>query len=117
MKRTLLYLIASWGLLASSFSVAEEASTEVVEDEETLEEVVVIGRYKAAATDVVSERMDAAIPMDMLDAEAIGRVGDSDVASALRRMPGLTLVQDKFVYVRGLGERYSSAQLISCALE
>ncbi|MEM7078721.1 MAG: TonB-dependent receptor plug domain-containing protein [Pseudomonadota bacterium] len=78
-----------------------------------IEEVVVIGRYKAAATDIVSERMDSSVPVDMLDAESISRVGDGDVAAALRRVPGLTLVQDKFVYVRGLGERYSSAQLNS----
>ena len=81
-----------------------------------IEEVVVIGRYKAAATDVISERMDSSIPIDMLDAEAIGRVGDGDVAAALRRVPGLTLVQGKFVYVRGLGERYSSVQLNSAAV-
>jgi TonB-dependent receptor len=33
------------------------------------------------------------------------------VAEALKRVPGLTLVDDKFVYVRGLGERYSSVLL------
>ena len=44
-------------------------------------------------------------------AEAIARVGDSTVSAALRRVPGLTLVNDQFIYVRGLGERYSSAQL------
>ena len=76
-----------------------------------LEEVIVMGRYRAAATDIVSERIESDTPLDILDAEMISRVGDSDVAAALRRVPGLTLVEDKFVYVRGLGERYSSAQL------
>ncbi len=88
----------------------------VTADNANIEEVVVIGRYKAAATDIVSERMDASVPVDMLDAEAISRVGDGDVAAALRRVPGLTLAQGKFVYVRGLGERYSSAQLNSAAV-
>ncbi|MFA0812029.1 TonB-dependent receptor plug domain-containing protein [Microbulbifer epialgicus] len=41
----------------------------------------------------------------------IGRVGDSTVAAALRRVSGLSLVSSKFVYVRGLGERYSSTTL------
>jgi outer membrane receptor protein involved in Fe transport len=76
-----------------------------------IEEVVVIGRYKSAATDVVAERIEQDVPMDFLDAEAITRAGDSDVAQALRRMPGVTLAQGSFVYVRGLGERYSSTQL------
>ena len=48
---------------------------------------------------------------DFLGAEAIARVGDSTVSAALRRIPGLTLVNDQFIYVRGLGERYSSVQL------
>ena len=39
------------------------------------------------------------------------RVGDSTVSLALRRVPGLTLVNDQFIYVRGLGERYSSVLL------
>lgn len=76
-----------------------------------IEEIVVLGRFKSAATDIVSERIDSDVPMDLLDGDSISRVGDSDVAQALRRMPGLTVAQGKFVYVRGLGERYSSAQL------
>ena len=84
--------------------------------QQPIEEIVVLGRYKAGATDIVSERMDSSVPIDMLDAEAIGRVGDSDVAAALRRVPGVTLVQNKFVYVRGLGERYSSVQLNGAAV-
>ena len=39
------------------------------------------------------------------------RTGDGDAAQALQRVSGLSLVSDKFVYVRGLGERYSSALL------
>ena len=80
-------------------------------DPDSIEELVIVGRLYDAAKDVVSERMDRDVPVDFVDSESISRVGDSDVASALRRLPGLTLVEDKFVYVRGLGERYSSAQL------
>lgn len=82
-----------------------------VSDSDAMEEIVIIGRLYDAAKDVVSERMERDVPMDFVDSESISRVGDSDVAAALRRLPGLTLVEDKFVYVRGLGERYSSAQL------
>lgn len=41
--------------------------------------------------------------------EDLQRTGDSDAAQALTRVSGLSLVGEKFVYVRGLGERYSSA--------
>ena len=85
-------------------------------DPNAIEEIVVLGRFRSAATDIVSERIDSDVPVDMLDAEGISRVGDSDVAQALKRMPGLTVAQGKFVYVRGLGERYSSALLNGAAV-
>lgn len=43
--------------------------------------------------------------------EDLQRTGDGDAAAALSRVSGLSVVGDKFVYVRGLGERYSSALL------
>ena len=48
---------------------------------------------------------------EQLGAEQIARSGDSDAGTALKRVTGLTLVDDKFIYVRGLGERYSSTLL------
>lgn len=48
---------------------------------------------------------------DVLGQEAVSRTGDSDAAATLRRVTGLTLVNGKYVYVRGLGERYSSVLL------
>ncbi len=97
---------ASLGAWAQDADEAAEA-----DDDDAIEEVVVLGRFKAAATDVLSERIESDVPVDFLDAALIARVGDSNVASALRRVPGVTLVQDQFVYVRGLGERYSSSLL------
>ena len=110
----LLLLVVPLGAFAQEAS--EEPTPSETSDGEVMEEVIVLGRFQSAATDIVSERMDADVPIDMLDAESISRTGDGDVAAALRRVPGLTLVQDKFVYVRGLGERYSSAQLNSASV-
>ncbi len=110
----LIAALAGVGTLATGGAVlAQEPAAEelAAEEEEAIEEVVVLGRFRAAATDIVSERLASDVPVDMLDAALISRVGDSNVASALRRVPGVTLVQDQFVYVRGLGERYSSTQL------
>ncbi|WP_295797661.1 TonB-dependent receptor [uncultured Microbulbifer sp.] len=76
-----------------------------------IEEVMVQGRLKDSAEMLVSERLDDEVVTDILGSEMIGRVGDSTVAAALRRVSGLSLVNDKFVYVRGLGERYSSTTL------
>lgn len=76
-----------------------------------LEEMIVQGRLQTGAQSVVMERMQEAVVADLIGSEQIGRVGDSTVAIALTRVPGVTLVGDKFVFVRGLGERYSSTSL------
>lgn len=59
----------------------------------------------------VEERRNSGAVTDILGAEQIARAGDSDAAGALKRVTGLTLVDGKFVFVRGLGERYSSVLL------
>src|SRR5690606_16972249 len=60
---------------------------------------------------VVLDRRYSPQVVDAISAEQISRAGDSDAATALRRVTGLTLVDGQFVYVRGLGERYSSVLL------
>lgn len=93
--------------LPSAELLAQEAS-----EEQAIEEVVATGtRLKGTATAVLEERKNQAFVADILGAEQISRTGDGDAAAALRRVTGLTLVDGKFIYVRGLGERYSSTQL------
>jgi len=60
---------------------------------------------------VVEEQRTSSAVANVLGAEQIGRSGDSDAAGALRRTTGLTLIGGRFIYVRGLGERYSSTLL------
>lgn len=89
-----------------------EQSSPAVEQTSTIEEVVTTGtRLQGSAAAVVEERKNQAFVADILGAEQLSRTGDTDAASALRRVTGLTLVDGKYVYVRGLGERYSSARL------
>lgn len=107
----LVVVLVALGISQAANAGQAETQPAQADPNQEIEEVVVIGRYRAAATDIVSERIESDVPMDFLDAESISRVGDSNVASALRRVPGVTLVQDQFIYVRGLGERYSSSQL------
>ncbi|MDW7548663.1 TonB-dependent receptor domain-containing protein [Pseudoalteromonas peptidolytica] len=89
----------------------------VAEEEQAIEEVVAVGtRLQGSAAAVIEERKNQAFVADILGAEQLSRTGDSDAASALRRVTGLTLVDGKFIYVRGLGERYSSARLNGAAV-
>jgi outer membrane receptor protein involved in Fe transport len=94
--------------LAISCVLAVETGRAQDEPPAGIEEVLAVGRLQSAAESLTMERMTLPVSADFLGAEAIARAGDPDIASALRRVPGLTLIDGKFVYVRGLGERYTS---------
>jgi outer membrane receptor protein involved in Fe transport len=47
--------------------------------------------------------------VSVLSQADIARTGEGDIAGALKRVTGLSVVGGKYVYVRGLGERYSLA--------
>lgn len=81
-----------------------------------IEEVLTIGRLQSAADAIVNERVEQAFAADILGFEQISRAGDADVAAALKRVTGLTLVDNKYIYVRSLGERYSSTLLNGAAV-
>lgn len=49
--------------------------------------------------------------LSVLSTEDIARTGEGDIAGALGRVTGLSIVGDGYVYVRGLGDRYSLALL------
>ena len=49
--------------------------------------------------------------ISVLSSEDIARTGEGDIAGALQRITGLSVVGNGFVYVRGLGDRYSLALL------
>ncbi len=95
----------------SGDSIAKPAIPQLTSEDVALDEVVAVGRFISSSRELTNERMNDAYAVDLLGSEAITRLGDSTVAAALRRVPGLTLVQDKYVYIRGLGERYSQSTL------
>jgi hypothetical protein len=74
------------------------------EDDNEVEAIVVRGNVPL----VIRETAEVA---SVLTADDLARQGDDTAAAALTRVTGLSLVQGRFVYVRGLGERYSSALL------
>lgn len=75
---------------------------------ELAEFVVVEPFIEGSLTSVIEEQRQTASVANVLGAEQISRAGDSSVGSALSRVTGLTLVDGQFIYIRGLGERYSS---------
>jgi len=70
--------------------------------------VVLAPRVGGSIEALIEVRRKSTEVADVMSAEQISKTGDGDAAGSLRRVTGLTLVDGKYVYVRGLGERYSS---------
>ena len=103
-----LLMISAASVASYSAAGAQEAPDEGQEPQEQtrqLEAVVVKGRF------VPDEKRATSEISSLLDSEDFKITGDADAASALRRVTGLTISRGKFVFVRGLNERYSNASL------
>lgn len=73
-------------------------------------------RVEGAVVALMDERRASGAVSDVIGAEQMSKQGDADAAGALRRVTGVTVVGGKYVYVRGLGERYSSTLLNGSSL-
>ena len=70
----------------------------------------------SSAAVMVAERKNAPVITDNLGAQDMKRNADSDAAGAMSRVTGLSVVDNQYVYVRGLGERYSNTLLSGATL-
>ena len=109
--RSVLLALSTATALVSLGALAQDTTEPVAQSEEDVERISVSGRLMSSAASAAAERREQPYVAELLGMEQISRAGDSNAATALRRVTGLTLVKDKFIYVRGLGERYSSTLL------
>lgn len=87
---------------------------DVILQEEALqgEEVVVEATaIMSAESAVLQQQRKAAAIGDGIAAEQIKRTPDATTGDALRRVTGVSIVDNKFVYVRGTSERYNNTLL------
>jgi len=91
--------------LAVGAALAQPALAEDAAVTTQLDAVTVQGEY------IPEPMAQTAEVASFVSREDLQRTGDGDAAQALARVSGLSVVGKKYVYVRGLGERYSSALL------
>ncbi len=117
---------ATLSVVKSGFSTASttlvvapdgpQAELRLVPAAHSLTYEVVAPKIEGGGAAMLEERRQSSQVTDVLGAEEMSRAGDSSAASALKRVTGLTLVGGKYIYVRGLGERYSSTLLNGASL-
>ncbi|MBN2782409.1 MAG: TonB-dependent receptor plug domain-containing protein [Campylobacterales bacterium] len=77
-----------------------------------LEEFIVLApSIEGTVASVMMEEKKSTSVTNILSSEQMSKKGDGNAAAALKRVAGLTLVDGKNVYVRGLGERYSNVEM------
>lgn len=122
-RRQLFLAITAASLGICQIALAQEAenttdtsASDTSIDAPVVDEMLVTGRQKTAAQAVITERLEDPFAADLMSADQLSRTGDSTVAVALSRVPGVTVLDGKYVYVRSLGERYSSTTLNGAAV-
>lgn len=82
----------------------------------TVEVVEKIGALESTADAMLNERKLSSVVSDSISRDELAAGASSDAAGALQKVTGVSVVGSGFVYVRGLGERYSSTQLNGSAV-
>jgi Outer membrane receptor proteins, mostly Fe transport len=84
--------------------MAEEAS-----ELETV--TIAASAIRTTESALMSVKRNAANLMDGISASTFRKIGDGDAASAVKRVTGVSIEGGKYVYVRGLGDRYTKTVL------
>ncbi len=75
-------------------------------------EVTVQAEYKKNTENAILRmKLKSANMIDGISASNFRKTGDSDAASAMRRVPGVSIAGGKYVFIRGIGDRYNKTIL------
>ena len=77
---------------------------------------VFLDAVTSSAEAQIAERKNASVISDNLGAQDMKKNADTDAASAMSRVTGMSVVDNQYVFVRGLGERYSNTTLSGSTL-
>ncbi len=89
-----------------------EINVAMMEDSQELQEVVVQGT-REISTDfaMLSSIRDSKLVVSGISAQQMVRLPDKDVAQVAQRVPGITIVDNRFIMVRGIPERYNQVMI------
>src|SRR5688572_16703280 len=96
---------ANVGLTMSRFAETVQVTAPVFMDAVT-----------SSAEAQIADRKSASVISDNLGSQDMKKNADSDAAAAMSRVTGLSVVDNQYVFVRGLGERYSNTTLSGSTL-
>lgn len=104
------FTITGVEIAAGEVSVIDQIR--LLEDIAELEEVVITAEaIRTTEEALLTVKRKSANLIDGISAANFREIGDSDAAEAAKRVPGVSIEGGKYVYVRGLGDRYTKTTL------
>lgn len=99
--------------IAAGETVTQDQSMGLdVEDTGDENTVVIMDKViKNTEAVLINIRRKSTSVVDVISLDQVRRAGDSDAGGAMKRVTGVTVEGGKYVYVRGLGDRYSKTLL------
>lgn len=82
------------------------------EESEVIDQIVVTATaLRNTETALMTIQKKSANVLDGISSQTFKRIGDSNAASAIKRVTGVSIEGGKYVFVRGLGDRYTKSIL------
>ncbi len=97
------------GVQPQSQSSRDTLVVEMMPDEQKLGEVTVTGMVRRTTeAAMIMQAKKSEMIVSNISAQEIKRTQDNNASEVIRRVPGVSLIDDKFVMVRGLSQRYNN---------
>ena len=106
-------MLASVALGALAATAVPAMAQEEPSGEGTRSDIVVTGQ-RASTASAISEKQDATSVVDVVSADSLGKLPDANVADALARLPGVSVIvnqdtgEGEYVAIRGLSGTYNA---------
>ena len=86
-------------------------------DDQTLDEVVVVGQMRRnTELGMIAATKTSLVIQNGVSSQQIKIAQDKDASEAIRRVPGISIIDNKFVMVRGLSQRYNNVWINGSAV-
>ena len=103
--------------LEVSVNGMSEINITLAPDNQQLGEVVVVAEAKKNTENALITRQRTSLVMQTgVSAQQIAKTQDKDASEVIRRVPGISIIEEKFVMVRGLSQRYNNVWINNSAV-
>ena len=97
------------GVKVKKGDAEENMDIALLPDEKQLKEVVVTAvEQRSTEAAMVEVAKNSEVIVSNVSAQEISKTQDTNAGEVIRRVPGVSLIEDKFVMVRGLSQRYNN---------